>query len=31
MDDELNAFLDFRQLFGKRSLAQLYAGTGFVD
>ena len=29
--DELDALLDFGQLFGQRSLAQLYAGSGFVD
>src|SRR4051812_35568279 len=31
VDNELDAFLDFGQLFRQRSLAQLYAGTGFVD
>src|SRR6266567_3698845 len=31
MHDELDALLDFDQLFGQRSLAQLYTGSGFVD
>ena len=31
MHDELDALLDFGQLFGQRSLAQLDAGAGFVD
>src|SRR5579862_7189409 len=29
--DELDTLLDFGQLFGQRSLAELYAGSGFVD
>src|SRR5579864_4017122 len=31
MHDELDALLDFGQLFGQRGLAQLDAGTSFVD
>src|ERR1019366_5097485 len=31
MHDELNALLDFGQLFRQRSLAQFYTGSGFVD
>ena len=31
VDDELNAFLHFSDLFGKRRLAQLYACAGFID
>ena len=31
MHDELDALLDFGDLFRLRSLAQLYAGAGFVD
>src|ERR1700687_385260 len=31
MDDELDALLDFGQLFRQRSLAQFYAGSSFVD
>src|SRR5438552_10432563 len=31
VDDELNALLDFSDLFGKRRLAQLYACAGFID
>src|SRR5579862_3148992 len=31
VDDELDAFLDFGDLLGQGSLAQLYARSGFVD
>ena len=31
VDDELDALLDFGQLFGQRGLAQLHAGAGLVD
>src|SRR6202166_1638348 len=31
MDDELDALLDFGQLFRQRSLAQFYAGSSFID
>src|ERR1700728_4028922 len=31
VNDELDALLDFGQFLGKRSLAQLYARSGFVD
>src|SRR5246127_4797031 len=31
MDDELDALLDFSQLFRQRSLAQFYAGSSFVN
>src|ERR1700680_939910 len=31
MDDELDALLDFGQLFRQRRLAKFYAGTSFVD
>ena len=31
VDDELDALLDFGNLLGQRSLAQLYARSGFVD